>query len=785
MGPTGSTGITGLIGPTGATGSTGNLGPTGSTGRTGSTGVQGPTGSTGATGTAGGGGEAGPTGATGATGTGGPIAIDSLDFAYFEDTLDADGNTVVNTDGGSNYSFTFTNSGSSNMAVNLASTGDFVIQDNGTAFVQMLDDGTITLGKSAVASTINIGTGTAADTINIGTDGTNGDTINIGTGTPNTKVVFDQRTAAPGAEFDTNGQLAFGVVGGVANASGRIWIRANNLNFRFNSIRNTADYSEYLQQKETSEPGDVMVLSDNDYETVEKGKTPYDQNILGVVTQYGTSHNSGACWDEVSCDKNSDPNWADVGMLGQVYTKVSTENGNIVPGDPLTTSSSVGIAMKATKTTRILGYALDYFDGMASGKDIYEMPTAPVWEEEIQTPGQKDKKLVKIGKILVLVQANWYEPDVPPADISEISFISPNGNSSNTPIYGLFNNITGQEISSTLVKKEAAIGNLQAGYLDVDLLTSDRAEFSGEVKIAEIVLSNVTAENDLEIRLADNGIFRISNKTGSKLFTIDEKSGDVSIEGILRADKIIANQIEGLEVITDKISRLISQNGKLDTQNKQLTADIAGIATGSGLINNKFDLIVAGSLISQGSLTVENTGTFKGETIFEKLVSFMGDVIYIGRPTFNKDTGGFAMIKKGQRKVKVEFEKEYASLPVVNVNNLWETDEATLSVIEDLDGLYPPETNHIIAALSAKGFTIVLDEPAITDLKFAWIALAVREARTFENQTEIKESVIPDITSLFSPTPIFSPTPVPLIYSPTPQSSDSGLIFPTVATELD
>jgi len=163
----------------------------------------------------------------------------------------------------------------------------------------------------------------------------------------------------------------------------------------------------------------------------------------------------------------------------------------------------------------------------------------------------------------------------------------------------------------------------------------------------------------------------------------------------------------------------------------------------------------------------------------------MGDVIYIGRPTFNKDTGGFAMIKKGQRKVKVEFEKEYASLPVVNVNNLWETDEATLSVIEDLDGLYPPETNHIIAALSAKGFTIVLDEPAITDLKFAWIALAVREARTFENQTEIKESVIPDITSLFSPTPIFSPTPVPLIYSPTPQSSDSGLIFPTVATELD
>jgi len=64
--------------------------------------------------------------------------------------------------------------------INLASDGDFEIQDASTAFATFADDGSISLGKATAASTINIGTGTGADTINIGTGG-GGDNITIGT----------------------------------------------------------------------------------------------------------------------------------------------------------------------------------------------------------------------------------------------------------------------------------------------------------------------------------------------------------------------------------------------------------------------------------------------------------------------------------------------------------------------------------------------------------------------------------------------------------------------------
>lgn len=66
--------------------------------------------------------------------------------------------------------------------IDLTTTGNFNVSDGGTAFVQFLNDGTITLGKSSAAGTINVGTGTGIDTINIGTGATGVDVITIGGG---------------------------------------------------------------------------------------------------------------------------------------------------------------------------------------------------------------------------------------------------------------------------------------------------------------------------------------------------------------------------------------------------------------------------------------------------------------------------------------------------------------------------------------------------------------------------------------------------------------------------
>lgn len=76
----------------------------------------------------------------------------------------------------------------SNLVINADSSGDFVIQDATTNFAQFLDDGTITLGKSAAAGTLNFGIGTGIDTISIGTDTTAGDVILIGNNNASTTL---------------------------------------------------------------------------------------------------------------------------------------------------------------------------------------------------------------------------------------------------------------------------------------------------------------------------------------------------------------------------------------------------------------------------------------------------------------------------------------------------------------------------------------------------------------------------------------------------------------------
>ncbi|MEK7590933.1 MAG: hypothetical protein AAB489_01865, partial [Patescibacteria group bacterium] len=54
-------------------------------------------------------------------------------------------------------------------------------------------------------------------------------------------------------------------------------------------------------------------------------------------------------------------------LAGRVPVMVSDENGPIRPGDLLTTSSTPGVAMKATKAGPIIGKALSAYNGTCIG----------------------------------------------------------------------------------------------------------------------------------------------------------------------------------------------------------------------------------------------------------------------------------------------------------------------------------------------------------------------------------------------------------------------------------
>jgi len=116
------------------------------------------------------------------------------------------------------------------------------------------------------------------------------------------------------------------------------------------------------------EVGDLVSITEN--LVIEKSLIAYDSKLIGIAAENSAIKMGGGL--------NSSSSRL-VALAGRVLTKVSTENGEIVLGDALTSASSTsGVAMKATRAGRIIGYALEPFS----------------------TEGE-------IGKIMVFVNPGW------------------------------------------------------------------------------------------------------------------------------------------------------------------------------------------------------------------------------------------------------------------------------------------------------------------------------------------------------------------------------------------
>ncbi len=126
-----------------------------------------------------------------------------------------------------------------------------------------------------------------------------------------------------------------------------------------------ADYAEYFKSADPSLlPGDLVVASQEaSASAVIKSNSPYNSKILGVI-----SNNPSVVGNSAGGSHSGDPNYALVGIVGQVSTKVSSENGSIEVGDYLTSSSLPGVAMKATKPGQVVGKALENYSDSGIGK---------------------------------------------------------------------------------------------------------------------------------------------------------------------------------------------------------------------------------------------------------------------------------------------------------------------------------------------------------------------------------------------------------------------------------
>ncbi len=169
-------------------------------------------------------------------------------------------------------------------------------------------------------------------------------------------------------------------------------------------LTTTANVSENYQARNPAlfDEGDVVAL-DTTYTTasVIQASVAYDSHVIGVVTRQ-----SGVTLG-VS-NKSTIP----VAVSGRAAVKISTANGTIKRGDFLTTSDKPGIAMKATGSGRVIGIALENFDGT-------ELKTAA--EQYLEETLRDNDLRGKQRMILMRISPEWYDASNAINSISNIT----------------------------------------------------------------------------------------------------------------------------------------------------------------------------------------------------------------------------------------------------------------------------------------------------------------------------------------------------------------------------
>ncbi len=140
------------------------------------------------------------------------------------------------------------------------------------------------------------------------------------------------------------------------------------------------DIAEVYETGESTEPGDVIVWRPDVDNKVYKSRKPYEKGLAGIYSTspgvlMGNEDSDGNIGVELGNSNTTEiikklgSTHAAVALAGRVPVKVTLEGGTIRPGDLLTSSSTPGKAMKASKTGRVVCMAMESFDASdADGK---------------------------------------------------------------------------------------------------------------------------------------------------------------------------------------------------------------------------------------------------------------------------------------------------------------------------------------------------------------------------------------------------------------------------------
>jgi len=397
-----------------------------------------------------------------------------------------------------------------------------------------------------------------------------------------------------------------------------------------------ADFAEQYPMEPGLEYGDVVALGTRVVTTdsgekilqLVKSQEPYQQNLIGIVSNNYSDFASAGY--NIPKEENPMP----VALVGRVSVKVTLENGPIQRGDYLTTSSTPGAGMRATKAGPVIGMAFEAFNSNG------------------------------IGKIMVFVKATWYDPDVYLTGTGELA-IQKIGNPESDPLF--------MENSYLLIKKEAdgaesalsrigafakvVAGNISAGFIRTQSIVSPLASID---RVRTNVISPLAQGSEISITLNDSKleihessasdsavVASIDNSgnatfsgtlTAKSLQTIDAlisgelaadnvSANEASISGTLYADKIVANNIEGLEA---RIASVAAQS----VSSIQYTARPASLGE-AGVSSESADTTAS---ILDTEYSILNTDFVDIQNLSTDFATFRGGLISFGPTTLAQAT---------------------------------------------------------------------------------------------------------------------------------------------------
>ncbi|MBI2096678.1 MAG: hypothetical protein HYT40_00765, partial [Candidatus Sungbacteria bacterium] len=529
-----------------------------------------------------------------------------------------------------------------------------------------------------------------------------------------------------------------------------------------------SDLAEIYYTKDLSiSPGDVVSIDGTIAAGVKKSAKAYDPETFGII-----STRPGLLLGDTKTNTEDFP--VVIALAGRVSVKASTENGAIQAGDLLTSSPLPGVAMKATKAGPIIGQALTSFDGEGVGTVIAFVKNNYSHGANLASllPGLSQEsagnsETLNFGKTLLTQFISQKEQLATSVDLSEIftdrvgaalEIITPKVTTQTLTADYIESN--GENLTISLAENGRFIitsinptSTLEAVSSTPAVISFDalgNAFFAGDIQAGSITANKITGLEFItsKISLLTDKVEGLATAQSSTLSTNElEVNGSASILGSLKALKIITDEIENPALLTLKetVAGLTSSTEGIKTELASSTESISKLDLDLTDLKSRIDTLetnLANVLGKNEGLALDGVSILDGALKINKIsdseteLSFISDTVFFGRPYFSTDTAGFAVIRQGEDRVEVTFERDYLEPPIVNI---------TMEFGGSFDSLN--NLQYGLTEKTASGFTIVLSRPAPSDMKFNWIALAVKGARTFT-------TIVPEVGP-----PIPPPTP--------------------------